>query len=159
MTQYTHTLTSSGLTTATTAYTSGDVLGAEMNFQLQTGNVATRMVQGYFQGAVIIDKAAVIAATGIDLFIFNAASTPAADNAPNSWADADMANCVAVLSASTIYGSANNKVITWASPGAGDGVPFRSETGKLWVVAVTRSGHTFFGAATDLIYKLYIDVE
>ena len=128
-----------------------------MNFQLQTGNAAVRMTQGYFQGAVIVDKAAVIGA--VDLFIFNAASTPAADNAPNSWADADMANCVGVISASTVYTSALNKVLTWASPGAGEGVPFRSETGKLWVVAVSRSANTFFGAVGDLIYKLYLDLE
>lgn len=159
MTQYTHVLTSAGLTTSVTAYTSGDVLGTEMNSQLQTGQVATRMTQGYLQGAVIIDKAGVLAATGVDLFIFNAASTPAADNAANSWADADMANCVGVLSVTTIYTSANNRVLTWASPGAGEGVPFRSETGKLWVVAVTRSANGFFTAINDLIYKLFIDLE
>ena len=139
------TATAAGLTTAATAYTAGDQLGTELTFAsiVRTGKGCT------IQSATLIDKAKVIGA--VDLFLFNAATTPASDNAANAWSDADMANCIGVLHFTDILQSANNYVVLGTNapivlkPGSGTSI-----FGDL----VTKTGHTFFGAATDLIVNL-----
>ncbi len=143
------TVASTGLTTATTAYVAGDVLGAEMSF---TNAVRTSGGRAAIEGAVLVDKAAVIGA--VDLFLFRAASTPAADNAANSWADADMLNCVGVVSFPGPYPSALNRVAMWQGA-----QPFGCAATTLFGVLVTRSDHTFFGAAGDLQVKLFVRYE
>ena len=79
-------LTSSGLTTATTAYTSGDMLGAQMTLPMGKGYGSPR-VAGQIIGVTVTDDSDVIGA--IELFFFSASTTPAADNAANAWSDAD----------------------------------------------------------------------
>jgi hypothetical protein len=142
------TRTSAGLTTATTAYTSGDVVGTEMLFDIGEAGAAL----GEIVGLTIIDKAAGLGAC--DLFLFSAPSTPAADNAPNSWADADMANLICVVPAATVYTSALNKAITWTTQ---EEMPYVSTTNVLYGVLVTRTANGFFGAVGDVIVKLFIE--
>lgn len=143
------TATSSGLTTATTAYTSGDVLGAELSF---TSAVRISGGRAVIEGAVLVDKTAVIGA--VDLFLFRAASTPAADNAANAWADADALNCVGVIPFPGAYPSANNRIAAWSGQ---QRIGCAATT--LFGVLVTRSDHTFFGAATDIQVRLHIRYE
>lgn len=139
------TATSAGLTTATTAYIAGDQLGTELTFAsiVRAGRGAV------IQSATLVDKAKILGA--VDLFLFSAATTPVADNAANSWSDADMANCLGVLHFTDAVTSALNIVVLATNapivlkPGAGTSI-----FGNL----VTRTGHTFFGAATDLIVNL-----
>lgn len=139
------TATSAGLTTATTAYTAGDQLGTELTLSsiVRTGKGAV------IQSAALIDKANIVGA--VDLFLFSAATTPAADNAANSWSDADMANCLGVLHFTDAVSSANNRVVLATNapivlkPGSGT---------SIFADLVTRTGHTFFGAGTDLIVAL-----
>lgn len=143
------TVTSTGLTVAATAYTSGDVLGGEMSF---TNAVRTSGGRATIEGAVLVDAAAVIGA--VDLFLFRAASTPAADNAANSWADADMLNCVGVISFPGAYQSALNRVAVW------NGLQrIGCAATTLFGVLVTRSDHTFFGAVGNLQAKLHVRYE
>lgn len=148
------TLASSGLTTATTAYTSGDVLGAEMTCTLT--DRGGRGMGGCLKGAVVTDNSDVIGA--LDLFFFEAASTPAADNAANAWSDANFQNLIGVFSiATTVIDSANNKAMVSAN--SEQEMPFYAPTGVLYVVAVTRTGNAVFaGGATSLNYKLYVEV-
>lgn len=149
-----YTLASSGLTTATTAYTSGDVLGAEMTLTLSERGGGP--VGGYIVGATVTDDSDVIGA--LDLFFFEAASSPAADNAANSWSDANFANLATVYSiATTVIDSANNKAMVSAN--ATTAAPFYAPNGVLYVVAVTRTGNAVFASgATALNYKIYVDV-
>lgn len=141
------TVTSAGLTTASTAYTSGDQMGTEI-----TVTTAVRAARGLtVQAAVAIDKAKVIGA--FDLFCFQAATTPAADNAANSWSDADMLNLVGVIHFSDVMTSANNYVVMATNlplvlkPTSGT---------SLYFDFVTRTANSFFGAVGDLVVNLGI---
>lgn len=141
--------TSSGLTIATTAYTSGDVLGAELQFNLgEIGRGA-----GEIAGLTIIDAKGVLGA--VDLFLFGATSAPAADNAPNAWTSANMLNLTTVISATTVYTSANNRAVIWQQ--TGDGVPYETTGNILYGTLVTRTANTFFTAVTDLQVTLFVE--
>lgn len=146
-------LASSGLTTATTAYTSGDVLGAEMTMTLRDRGAA---VGGKIIGAVVTDDSDVIGA--IDLFFFEGASTPAADNAANAWSDANFQLLAGVMSvATTVIDSANNKAMV--SSNSTQSIPFYTTGTALYVVAVTRTGNAVFASgATALNYKIYVEI-
>lgn len=140
---------SSGLTTATTAYTAGDQLGAELTFTV--GRASGRGV--VITSAFLIDKSKV---TGpVDLWLFDRASTPAGDNAANSWADADMANCIGRIKFDTPQASALNSLALplYGLPIVADG----NASADIKGVLVTRSAHTFFGAATDLVVVLGVE--
>lgn len=146
-------LTSSGLTTSVTAYTSGDVLGTEMTMAMSAYGGTSKRIGGKIIGATIADANDVIGA--VDLFFFKAASTPAADNAPNAWSDANWLNLVGVMSvATTVIDSANNKAMV--SSNSAQVVPFVA-AGSLFVVAVTRTGNAFFAAGTDLQYRIFVE--
>src|SRR5437667_264578 len=75
---------SAGLTTATTAYTSGDQLGTEIT-------VGTMAAANAGYGAIVaielVDYSAILGA--VDVFVFGDTTTPAADNAAAAWSDAD----------------------------------------------------------------------
>jgi hypothetical protein len=77
---------SSGLTTSITAYTAGDMLGAEAT---ATGMAATSGGRGVVT-AITVQNSNTASTTGaLDVRLFSAASSPAADNAANSWSDAN----------------------------------------------------------------------
>lgn len=140
------TITSAGLTTGATAYTAGDVLGTEM----ELANAARYTAGGLsIVSALLIDKANIVGP--VNLYVFDRASSPAADNAAMAWADADMANLVAIINFSVPTPSTNNR----AGVAVG-GLPMvvKPNATSLFAVAVTLTAHTFFGAATDLIFKL-----
>jgi hypothetical protein len=82
-TPITVTANSAGLTTATTAYAAGDQAGTEITIS------AIGAASGYviINDIVMIDYSARIGSHEIRLF--NAATTPAADNAAASWSDTD----------------------------------------------------------------------
>jgi hypothetical protein len=135
---------SAGLTTATTAYTAGDQLGAEMTFAVGRSTVRGAVITD----ALLFDRAKVVGA--VDLYLFQTASTPAGDNAPNAWADTVIP--IGIISFGTPVASANNSV---ARPT--DGVPLvvkGSASVNVFGVLVTRAAHTFFGAVTDLVVVL-----
>jgi hypothetical protein len=138
--------TSSGLTTSVTAYSIGDVLGAEWTFPICRASGRGVILTS----ATLIDKAKVIGAT--DLYLFDRASSPAADNAANSWADANMANLLGIVSFPAPTASALNGAAV-----ANAGIPevlIGNASVNVFGVLVTRSAHTFFGAATDLVLCL-----
>lgn len=134
--------TAAGLTTASTNYTSGDQLGTELSF----ASIVRTARGAVVQSAVLSDKAKVMGAC--DLYLFSAATTPAADNAANAWSDADMLNCIGVIHFTDIIVSANNYLIQ-----ATNMVPLVVKPGSgttIYGDLVTRSANVFFGAATDL---------
>src|SRR5690349_16515064 len=83
-------INAANLTTATTAYTSGDMLGHVTGpvdgFPIATG--CGNASYGYITSVSLVDYAKVIGAT--DLLLFRDATTTASDNGANSWSDADM---------------------------------------------------------------------
>ncbi len=140
---------SAGLTTSVTAYTSGDMLGTQTTVDLGDAAVSG----GTIVGGLVIDKAAVIGA--VDLFIFSGSVSQAADNAANSWSDADMAKLLCVVQLTNVYTSALNKVVDTGA--ALLGKPISSASPNLYICAVTRTANSFFGAVGDLLYSLWIE--
>lgn len=143
-------VSSTGLTTATTAYTAGDVLGNEMTFTV--GRAAGRGV--VITSALLIDAANIVGA--VDAYVFDRASTPAADNAANSWSDANRA-----------FQRGKIQFETPATPSAlnrdaiaSNGLPLvvkGNASTDIKIVLVTRTAHTFFGAVSDLTVVLGIE--
>lgn len=137
--------TSAGLTTATTAYIAGDQLGTELSI----ASIVRTAKGAVVTSAALVDKAKVLSV--VDLFLFDSATTPAADNAANSWSDADMLKILGVIHFTDQIVSANNHVLLPTNlplvlkPASGT---------TIFGDMVTRSGHTFFGAVGDIQVSL-----
>jgi hypothetical protein len=145
------TATASGLTTATTAYTAGDMLGSELTLTSMASATAGR---GVITGITIEDHSKLIGS--VTLYIGTAATTPAADNAANSWSDANMRLITAggvIWTSGTPISSALNSALY-----AGNlWLPFSTtSSANLFLNVVTNTGHTFFGAATDIQYSFHV---
>jgi hypothetical protein len=148
-------LVSSGLTTATTTYASGDVLGVQMTLPMAKGYGASRR-SGVIRGAVCTDDSNVIGA--LDLFLFGATTSPGADNAAFAPSDAEMQGLIGAISLATAFTATNNKAYTTGSSDVC--VPFVAPLGSLYVVAVTRSANAVFaGGATSLRYRLFAELS
>lgn len=140
-----------GLTAASTAYTAGDMLGTEVTW---TGMAITAGDSATILSGNMLDNAKVVGA--VDLMFFTAASTPAADNAAESWSDANRLlqnNGGAMVQFGTPLASALNSLAQVANVGKSYNT---SGSTSMFGNGVTRIGHTFFGAATDLKYSLDI---
>jgi hypothetical protein len=137
---------SAGLTIATTAYTANDQLGTILTFAnavRQTG------ATGVIQAATLLDQAAVIGA--VDLYLFDRTVTLAADNAAAAFSDADMLFCQGIISFPAPQGGTGNSIATVVS-----GLGISCSATSLFGALVTRAGHTFFGAVTNLAVSLHI---
>lgn len=138
-------VSSAGLTTATTAYVTGDQLGTILDF---TNSVRISGSSATLQSATLLDKAAVVGA--VDLYLFDRSVTLAADNAAAAFSDADMMFCLGILRfPSTTTGTGNGFATIEAS-----GLSVVSNATSIFGALVTRSGHTFFGAVGDLVTSL-----
>jgi hypothetical protein len=141
--------TSSGLTIATTAYTSGDQLGAQISL---TGATARTGGGGYITGITLVDAGDVMGA--VDVVFSRASLTPAADNAAAAFSDADALNIVGVVSISAAVDLGNNRVCS----ANGVRIPFECGAGTtLYANLITRSGNAFFTAVTDLTLVVYVE--
>lgn len=146
------TCNSAGLTTSVTAYTIGDQAGTEITV---TGAAATSGGYGVITSIECVDNSARLGS--YQLMIFNAATTPAADNAAASWSDADalkaIGNCPVIMPAP--YVMANNGV-----GGMGNlWLPFKcSGTANLFIDIILLGVPTsnFFSAVGDLNFRLLI---
>lgn len=142
------TTASTGLTTATTAYTDGDVVGAEMAFDMGTNTY------GVILGATLVDKADITGA--VDLFLFDRTVTFGTDNAAPSISDADALFTLGVISfpyPSDLGGVRMASIDSLALPVKANA------SGIVYGRLVTRSGHTFFGAAGDLQVGLHFSLD
>ena len=140
---------SSGLTTATTAYSAGDVLGAGWSF---AGAARAAGGTGRVTGAVLLDVADVV--LGVDLHLSAASITFGTDNAAPSVSDADAAKLGAILGLAAVdVGGARIAQAYNLS------VPYVCDATTLYVYARTRDGHSFFGAATDLKLRLFFEPD
>lgn len=137
---------SAGLTTATTAYVANDQLGTILTF---ANAVRVSGGTGIIQSATLLDQAAVIGA--VDLYLFDRSVTLASDNAAAAFSDADMLFCLGILNFSAPTGGTGNSIATAVS-----GIGIVPNATSLFGALVTRSGHTFFGAATNLAVSLHI---
>lgn len=137
---------SSGLTTASTAYAAGDVLGAGWEF---TGAARATGGTGTVTGVALLDVADVIG--GVDLYLAAASITFGTDNAAPSVSDADAAKLGVIIGLGAIdVGGAR------VASAASLAVPYLCDATSLFVYARTRDAHTFFGAVTDLTLRLFL---
>lgn len=137
--------TSAGLTTASTAYTSGDQMGTEITL----ASIIRANRGAVIQSAILIDKAKVLGA--VDLFLFGAATTPAADNAANAWSDADMLTTQGIIHFTDVVQSANNYAVMATNLPM---VVKPSSGTSIFADLVTRTANTFFGAVGDIVVVL-----
>lgn len=137
-----------GLTTSITTYTSGDMLGTEITVATGGGNAS----HGVITSLTLIDYAKVLGA--VDLLFFKDSTTPAANNAANSWSDADMLKMIAggFISIPSPTVSALNNVAAipnlWCNFVCGAG------HANLYLNLITRSANAVFGAADDIKIKV-----
>lgn len=144
-------VTAAGLTNS--AYTSGDVMGTEMTF---AGAARDTGGGGIIRGAILIDKVPGIATVAaIDLFLFDSASTPAADNAPADWSDTNIAKLVAIVP----FALADVKTFSSNSVVAVSGltIPYLCAATSLFGVLVTRGAPAGFAAATNIVVTLKVE--
>ncbi len=139
--------TSSGLTTATTAYTTADQLGAQLSW---SNAVRVSGGTGIIQSATIVDASNILAAC--DLYLFDRSVTVASDNAAAGVSDADALFCQGVVLFPTPGTLLNNKIIFAPGPGVG----FKCDATTLYGMLVTRTGHTFFATSTAITVILSI---
>lgn len=143
---------SAGLTTSVTAYTSGDALGTTaFVFPNAVDTIGGR---GMIRGAILTDAAHVIGA--VDAFLYRDIPAATVDNSIPQVSVADQAKLIGAVSLTTIQaGSVSNAVST---PSAGCWVPYDCLGTTLYAILVTRSGNSFFVAATDLALSFLVDV-
>lgn len=138
---------SAGLTTSITTYASGDQLGTEITVTTGAG------ASGYatITALTLVDYNKVLGA--VDALFFNAATTPAADNAANSWSDADMNKIIAggwaqlpapIVGANNYVASVPNLWINGRT----------DASGNFYLDLITRSANAVFGAVGDIHIKV-----
>ena len=142
----------SGLTIATTAYTSGDQVGNIFSFPNASDSLGGR---GLIVGATILDEGDVLGAS--DLFLFTDSVTLAGDNAPFSISDADCRLAVSYVpfTAAEFTDLGNHKFGVYR----GDSVPFHTTRADnaLFGALITRTANSFFVTATDVRVRLYVN--
>lgn len=150
---------SSGLTTATTAYTSGDQMGNALTF---SGAATVVGGSGVILGAVAVDESAVLGA--FDLVLFAAAPIGAGDNNPATFGATIARTSEGVISfaaANLVNIGAN--IVGTVLPVSG-GQPFSLANSLLTVPTADLSGiliartanAVFAGGATSVRIKLLI---
>jgi hypothetical protein len=140
-------VTSSGLTTATTAYSNGDTLGTIFTV---SGAAASSGGFGHLRNIRINDYADIVAS--VTLFIYRSSPTLAADNAAWAVSDADNDNLVGQLFVTLADNGANRQ---------GFVIPHMmydcAATSLFIGIRADSISASFFGAATDIRLRGYLD--
>jgi len=143
---------SAGLTTATTAYTSGDHAGTVNTFAN-----AARVTGwgGVITGAALIDKSLKVSTISVELWLFQSQpASPGADNAALTFADTDMNNFVGIITFDS--GSWKTTALNAVNHQANLGMGYTCAATSLFGYYVLRgvpSGN-FFSATSDLRVSL-----
>jgi hypothetical protein len=134
---------STGLTTASTSYADGDQLGAIISFNLG-------VTSAIILSATLVDKANIIGA--VDAFIWDRSVTLASDNAAGpAVSDADALFNLGCINFPYPILAGNNRISTIDSLGI---QVTANASSTIYISLVTRSAHTFFGAAGDLQVRI-----
>jgi hypothetical protein len=140
---------SGGLTIATTAYTAGDQLGTQ--FTLANAARASGGT-GTIVGVVVTSAADIIGA--IDVVFTRSSITLAADNAAYAISDTDAKAVIGIVQCAGAFDIGNNRV----AQAFNLAVPYDCSGGtSLYASLITRVGHTFFAAVTDLQLQVFVE--
>lgn len=137
----------------TVAYTSGDVLGG-----LQTITGAARIAggSGVIQSIVVLDRSQAQRAA-IDIIFFDRSVTVAANNTAIATSDADMANCLGVVSIGPYNTAWPGTPLNSVSTLLNVGLPYVCNGTDLFAVAVVRATPTYAVGDLTFIYTLLQD--
>lgn len=143
-------VTSGGLTTATTSYTAGDQMGTQ--FTVANAGRANGG-SGYITGVTLVSAADNIGA--VDVVFFDSSVTLASDNAAFAITDADALKFIGLVQLAGAYDIGNNRV----AQAYNLAVPYKcaAASTSIYAALITRSGHTFFGAVTDLQLNVWME--
>lgn len=142
-------VTSSGLTTATTSYSAGDQVGALFTL---TNAARSSGGTGRIVGVSLLDANDIIGP--YDVVFFRASVTLAADNAAFAISDSDALSLVAVVPLSGAWDLGNNRI----GQAHSISIPYDCSGGtSLYASLITRAAHTFFAAATDLTLIVHVE--
>lgn len=141
--------TSGGLTTSVASYTAGDQVGT----QFTIANAARASGgTGRIKSVVLISAADITGS--FDVVFTNASITLASDNAAYAISDADANKIVALVPLVGAYDIGNNRI----AQALNLNIPYDCSGGtSLYAGLITRAGHTFFGATTDLQLTVYVE--
>ena len=142
---------SSGLTTGSTAYSAGDQVGAQFTI---AGAARATGGTGRIKSVLLISAADIIGA--FDVAFSRASITPAADNAAFAISDADALALVALVQLAGSFDLGANRI----AQAFNLDIPYDCSGGtSLYANLITRVGHTFFGAETDLQLVVFVELD
>jgi len=142
------TVTVNPVLTVAGAYIAGDYVGTSAAAIPFANVVRVAGGSGVIESAVLIDAAR--QSIACELWLFDTAVTPPADNAAWTVSDGNAATCIGVIPFSTYYASALNSV---SSP-KGLGIAFSAVATTIWGCLVTRGAPTY--ASLGLTIRLNI---
>lgn len=135
-------------TISTSIYTSGDVIGG---LQTIAGAARASGGSGTILSIVVLDKTQAVRAA-MDLLFFDRSVTVAADNAAVAMSDADMANCLGVVSIGPYNTAWPGTPLNSVSTLLNVGLPYVLNGTDLFVVPVVRATPTYV-STSDLEFK------
>jgi hypothetical protein len=138
-------VTSDGLTLATTAYVTGDVLDNEFAF---ASAAQTSGGTGTIYAATLVDKNDIIGACQLYLFESQVTGT---DNAAFAPSDANTLLIQGILNFPPPDDVGGARIAHVQCQ-----IPYKCAATTLYSQLVTRTGHTFFTANTDLQVQLFV---
>ena len=140
---------SGGLTIATTAYTAGDQVGSQFTL---TNAARASGGTGTIVGVTLTSAADIIG--GYDVVFTRSSITLAADNAAYAISDTDAKAVVGIAQLAGVYDIGNNRI----AQAFNLAVPYDCSGGtSLYASLITRVGHTFFAAVTDLQLAVWVE--
>jgi hypothetical protein len=140
---------SGGLTIATTAYTAGDQVGTQ--FTLANAARASGG-SGMIRSVVLTSAADIIGA--FDVVFMRSSITLASDNAAFAISDTDALAVVGIVQLAGALDIGNNRIAAAYNLA----VPYDCSGGtSLYAALITRVGHTFFAAVTDLQLQVFVE--
>lgn len=140
---------SGGLTTSVTAYTAGDQVGTQ--FTLANAARASGGT-GTIVGVTLTSAADIIGA--YDVVFTRSSITLASDNAAYAISDSDALAVVGLVQLAGAFDIGNNRI----AQAFNLAIPYDCSGGtSLYAGLITRVGHTFFAAATDLQLTVWVE--
>ena len=129
------------------AYTSGDAMGGMMTF---TGAALFLSGTGVILAAQALCKTPALLPI-LELWLFNSAFTPTADNSPFAPSDADMAKAIGIIPIASWYDDTANSLAVWRGV-----APFVCVgTTNLYAQLVTRTAVTL-GSTSDIVIGIQL---
>ena len=147
------TITVNPVLTVAGAYIANDFVGTSATALIFANAARVAGGSGIIKSAVLIDAA--LQSIACELWLFDTAVTPPADNAAWTISDADAATCIGVIPFSSYYASALNSVSNGVVPNGG--IEFSAIATTIWGCLVTRGTPTY--ASLDLTVRLNIMLD